>query len=237
MDSALNKIWKPKHDITPAIVTHRRKQPAHSLQRGVPQMRSDKVNREDIVKPTENTIPVIIDNSSPPSRSSFIQVPQDRTAEDKPVDGHLKVCTVNTQSIRNKTGDVVEHVLSNKIDIWAAVKETWLKPANDATRQDCQPVGYSFTDYPRQNGRVGVGTGLLCRSNLTPSLVRSGENISFDFSGWLIKYPALAIRLIVVYRPRHSKEHPVSPAIFNEEFGEYLQGVILSKSPMDYRIF
>ena len=141
MDSAHNKLWKPKHDITPAIVTHRRKQPAYSLQRGVPQMRSDKVNREDIVKPTENTIPVIIDNSSPPSHSSFIQVPQDRTAEDKPVDGHLKVCTVNTQSIRNKTGDVVEHVLSNKIDIWAVVTEKWLKPANDATRQDCQPVG------------------------------------------------------------------------------------------------
>ena len=27
-------------------------------------------------------------------------------------------------------------------------------------------------------------------------------------------------------------EHPISPAIFNEEFGEYLQGVILSKEPL-----
>ena len=37
---------------------------------------------------------------------------------------------------------------------------------------------------------------------------------------------------IVVYRPTYSKEHPISPAIFNEEFGEYLQGVILSKEPL-----
>ena len=34
-----NKIWKPKHDITPVIVTNQRKQPTHSLQRGVPWMR------------------------------------------------------------------------------------------------------------------------------------------------------------------------------------------------------
>ena len=131
------------------------------------------------------------------------------TAEDKPGDGYLKVCTVNTQSIRNKTGDVVGHVLSNKIDL-CAVTETWLKPADDAIRQECQPVGYSFTDYPRQSGRVGGGTGLLCRSNLTPSLVRSGENKSFELSEWLIKCPSLAIRLIVVYRPTYSKEHPIS---------------------------
>ena len=43
-------------------------------------------------------------------------------------------------------------------------------------------VGYSFTDYPRQTGRVGGGTNILCWSNLTPSLVRSGENKSFKFS-------------------------------------------------------
>ena len=139
--------------------------------------------------------------------SSSIQVTQDRTAADKPGDGHIKTCTVNTQSIRNKTGDVLAHVLSNKIDI-CTVTETWLKPADDVIRQECQPVGYSFTDYPRQSGRVGGITGLICRSNLTPSLVWSGENKSFEFSEWLIKCPSLAIRLIVVYRPTYSNEHP-----------------------------
>ena len=79
----------------------------------------------------------------------------------------------------------MEHVLSNKIDICAVI-ETWSKPADDAIRQECQPVGYSVTDYPRQSGRVGGGTGLLCRSNLIPSMVRSGENKSFEFSEWLI---------------------------------------------------
>ena len=111
-----NKIWKSKHDRTPVIVANRRKLPTLSPQRGVRRMRSDKVNKEVIVKPKENTIPVIIGNRKLPSRSkwrgtsqnsSLIQVTQDGTAEDKPGNGHIKVCTVNTQSIRNKTWDVV----------------------------------------------------------------------------------------------------------------------------------
>ena len=62
--------------------------------------------------------------------------------------------------------------------------------------------------------------------------MRSGENNSFELSEWLIKCLSHAIRLSVVYRPTYLKEHPISPAIFNEEFGEYLQGVILSKEPL-----
>ena len=35
-----------------------------------------------------------------------------------------------------------------------------MKPADDAIRQEYLPVGYSFTDYPRQSGRVGGVTVL-----------------------------------------------------------------------------
>ena len=55
---------------------------------------------------------------------------------------------------------------------------------------------------------------------------------SCEFSEWPIKCPSLATRLIVVYRPTYLKEHLISPAIFNEEFGECLQRVILSKEPV-----
>ena len=127
---------------------------------------------------------------------------QDRTAEDKRSDGHIKVGTVNTQLIRNKTGDVVEHVLSNKIDM-CAVTETWLKPADDAIRQECQPVGYSFTDYPRQSGRVGGGTGLVCRSNLTPSWFDRERTNHLSSLNMLIRCPCIAIRVIVVSRPTY----------------------------------
>ena len=72
---------------------------------------------------------------------------QDRTAGDKPGDGYIKVFIVNNQSTGNKTGDGVHHVLSIKIDI-CAVTETWLKPTNNAIKQEFHPVGYSFTYNP-----------------------------------------------------------------------------------------
>ena len=78
-------------------------------------MRSDTVNKEDIVKPKENTVPVIMGNRKSPSRSkwrgtsqnsSLIQVTRDGTAEDKPGDGHIKVC----RSILNQ--------LETKLEMW-----------------------------------------------------------------------------------------------------------------------
>ena len=120
----------------------------------------------------------------------------------------------------------MEHVLSNKINI-CTVTEIWLKPADDAIRQGSQPIGYLFIDYPSPSG-----SGLLCESNLTLSLVRSGENKSVEFSEWLINCPFLSISLIGVYRPANSKKYAISPAVFHEEFDEYLQGVILSKEPL-----
>ena len=82
---------------------------------------------------------------------------------------------VRCQSIKNKIGDMVDHVSSNNIDIWT-LTETWLKLADDVIRQECQPIGYSIPDCPHQSGRVAGGTGLSCRSNLMLCLVRSREN-------------------------------------------------------------
>ena len=56
---------------------------------------------------------------------------------------------------------------------------------------------------------------------------------------WMAKKcPSLAIRLIVVYQPTYSREHTVSSVVFNQEFGEYLQGVaglILGLRPANER--
>ena len=149
----------------------------------------------------------------------------------RPATKHLNICTVNTQSIRNKSGEFVEHVISNKIDL-CAVTETWLQSGDDAVRQECQPVGYSFMDCPRQCGRKGGGTALLCRSSLAPSLIRSGENKAYEFSEWLIKKSAKQLRVVIVYRPPYSTAHPVSAKTFMDDFAEYLQEIILCKESL-----
>ena len=141
---------------------------------------------------------------------------------------NVRLSTVNTQSIRNKTGDTVTHVVTNDIDI-CAITETWLKADDDAIRQECQPDGYTFTDSPRQSGRQGGGTGLLCRSPLTQSLVQSGDNKSFEFSEWLIKGSSAPLRVVVLYRPTYSENHKVPTSVFLDEFAEFIPSVILAK--------
>ena len=122
-------------------------------------------------------------------------------------------------------------VYSAKIDV-CAITETWLKSDDDVIRQECQPDGYIFADCPRQSGRAGGGTGLLCRSPLSQSLVRSGDNKSFEFSELIVKGPSVHLKVIVVYRPTYSKEHPVPASVFFDEFAEYLQSLILTKEPI-----
>ena len=68
-------------------------------------------------------------------------------------------------------------------------------------------------------------------SNLTPSFGLTEENKSFEYSEWPIKCLSVAIRLIFVSPPTYSKEHPISPTVFNDEFSEYLQGRRVSKEP------
>ena len=151
--------------------------------------------------------------------------------ERQPLHNHLNVCTVNTQSIRNKTGDVVEHVTSQNIDI-CAITETWLQPADDAIRSECQVSGYIFRDCPRKGGRIGGGTGLLCRSELSPNMIKCDEKTSYEFSEWQVKGPTGPLLLVIIYRPPYSKQHPVSTNVFMDEFAEHLQELILCKETL-----
>ena len=53
-------------------------------------------------------------------------------------------CYVNTQSCRNKTLAIFDHILENDLDIMALC-ETWLKPSTDANMiNDLTPVGYAI---------------------------------------------------------------------------------------------
>ena len=112
-----------------------------------------------------------------PQNLSLIQVTQNGTADDKPGDGHIKVCTVDTQSIRNKTGDVAVHVLYNIFGSIGREKIIWFLWMAHKISISCHKIN--------------------CCSSVI--ILKGTSNIS--------------------------------PAVFNDEFGEYLQGVILSKEP------
>ena len=137
----------------------------------------------------------------------------------------LSLCCINTRSIRNKTGDFIDYVLSSNTHI-CAITETWLTAADDAIRSECTPCGYSFADHPRESNRQGGGTGILCKLPLTPQKVSAGEKTSFEFSEWIIKAPDVRFRIVVLYRP------PQPASIFFEEFSTYLETVITCQEPL-----
>ena len=201
------KIWRPKSYICPA-------------ERGCP-------------GPDEpQNIPVVISNqrkiSAKADRPRFLkEIELDGDVSTGNANSGILFSTVNTQSIRNKTGDIVNHVVSENIDI-CAITETWLRSEDDTIRQECQPAGYTFTDSPRQCGRQGGGTGLLCKSPLTQSAVNSGDKTSFEFSEWLVRGSAVPLRVIVVYRPTYSDKHRVPASVFLDEFAEFLPSIILA---------
>ena len=55
---------------------------------------------------------------------------------------------------------------------------------------------------------------------------------SFEFSEWGVTYTSFRAKLIIIYRPPYSQEHPVTPCVFFEEFSSYLKSVILSPEPL-----
>ena len=85
---------------------------------------------------------------------------------------------------------------------------------------------YSAINYTVQ-GRRGGGTGLLFKKQLQVKHIESGEKSSFEFSEWRVMHQSLRAKLIIVYRPPYSAEHPVTPRVFFEEFGNFLESNIL----------
>ena len=91
-------------------------------------------------------------------------------------------------------------------------------------------VTNTFLEVSRcsRNGRRGGGTGLLFKKAIDVKKIAAGEKSSFEFSEWRVSFNSLRVKLVVVYRPPYSEAHPLTPRVFFEEFGSYLETIILS---------
>ena len=59
------------------------------------------------------------------------------------------------------------------------------------------------------------------------SFFDGGQKSSFEFSEWKLSAHGRIIRLVVVYRPTYSKEHPVPASVFFQEFSAFLETTVL----------
>ena len=141
------------------------------------------------------------------------------------------LCTLNARSLRNKTTAFVDLVCDVKADIFM-ICESWLTVNDSAVLSELSPPGYqTLCHCPRAN-RTGGGTALLSRDGIEVVKVPSTDKSSFEVSEWLVGTGATCLRVIIVYRPPYSAEHPVSTSIFINEFTDYLESVVMSSEPL-----
>ena len=135
----------------------------------------------------------------------------------------LRISCVNVRSIKNKLDDFADHVLSQDLDI-CVISETWLKSSDDVTLANIAPINYSIRSSPQEN-RPGGGLAILFKKNIDVIKILKIPKTSFEVTEWHLSYQQKTTVVIGIYRPPYSKQNPVTPSSFIDEFADYLEEV------------
>ena len=141
----------------------------------------------------------------------------------------LLLCSLNTCSVRNNTADVFDYACDCKADLFT---ESWLREGDDAMRAELCPDGYRFMGQNRI-GRNGGGTGIMYRDSLNAKRIDGGEHESFEFPEWMVSGRSTKkLRIVIIYRPPYSEDHPVTVLTFCSEFANYMESILLSEEQL-----
>ena len=72
---------------------------------------------------------------------------------------HLRTCSLNIRSARNKSAAFQDYVGSSGADVFA-ITETWFKDIDTAHKVELTPPGFKLVDHARSQ-RAGGGTALV----------------------------------------------------------------------------
>lgn len=103
----------------------------------------------------------------------------------------------------------------------------WLNDHDTVSLAALSASGFNFKKFPRPSERNGGGTGVFYNLNLNLSIFDGGEKSYFEFSEWKLSVHGWIIKLVVVYRPPYSKEHPLPASIFFQEFSAFLETTVI----------
>ncbi|XP_071476149.1 uncharacterized protein [Diadema antillarum] len=143
---------------------------------------------------------------------------------------YLRLCTVNTRSIRSKSASIFDFICDGKADLYT-LTETWLTDNDSALIHDIVPTGHRFVHCPRI-GRRGGGTAHLFKDTIDVHQFLAGEKRSFEFACYHISLKSFKLDLINIYRPPYSDAHPISMSTFISEFNEFIQEYLLCNIPV-----
>ncbi|XP_060563505.1 uncharacterized protein LOC132722906, partial [Ruditapes philippinarum] len=129
---------------------------------------------------------------------------------------NIKICLMNTRSVKNKTLSICDFILSNEFDI-CAITETWLGSSVDKVCiSELVPPGYKMKHVPRV-GRRGGGVAIIHKASIqvtTESSSQSKEFSQFEFMDCNVVIGRYSMRLAVIYRPPPSKQNGLNTNTF-----------------------
>ena len=124
----------------------------------------------------------------------------------------LKICSLNVRSWMNKSAAFVDLVSDLKADL-CTICDSWLT-VNDCTiRKELTLSGYITLGLCPRSNRMVDGTVLLVRNVCVVNKISCIKRSSFEASEWMEVYETSRLRMIVVYRPPYSPDHPVSTTV------------------------
>ena len=95
----------------------------------------------------------------------------------------LQFALVNTCSVRNKTADISDYVVTYDIDV-VLMTDIWLTSGDAVNRAELTPGGFNLKDNPRPSGRTGGGVGVLFKTGIQCKVLSSGELNSFEYDNY-----------------------------------------------------
>ena len=135
--------------------------------------------------------------------------------------GLINCALVNIQSVGNKTCEIRDYIIDNKLDI-LVLTETWLQSYDRAKIREMTPDTHSFLHVPRE-GKRGGGVGIFISNSL--SKIKKDKVPTTDYFELMqasCMYGGIKLVFIVVYRRPNS-----DVASFIDEFRSYLESLDL----------
>ena len=104
--------------------------------------------------------------------------------------------------------------------------ESWLHDLDSGILSELTLPGYSKLYHCPRADRSDARIALLYRDGLDVNKVFSSERSSFELSQWLVVLGSVRLRVVIVYRPTYSVEHPVTARVSFHEFSVYLESLV-----------
>ena len=136
---------------------------------------------------------------------------------------------LNTQSVRNKTTDICDHVMHANVDL-VFLCETWLRPEGDESDSVAlTPPGFCLNLFLECLVRAVVllyCIATVCQKNIAVS-TRDFVFTAFEICEVRISLDNHTLVFLSVYRPPPSRKNKLTNAMFLEQFTDLLESYVV----------